>query len=30
LSEGSLILYNEDGPDPDSAAEAVLEALGCY
>ena len=30
LSEGSKILYAEDGPDPERAAAAVLEALGCY
>jgi ADP-heptose:LPS heptosyltransferase len=30
LSEGSKILYAEDGPDPERVAAAVLEALGCY
>ncbi len=30
LSEGSITLYAEEGPDPESVAEAVLESLGCY
>ncbi len=30
LSEGSKILYAEEGPDPERVAATVLEALGCY